>query len=138
MDLLLYENGVTEAAERLHRVIESIIPIDHMEIHKTVKSLARRLHRPRCELGIAVLMPSSREDHVEIVAIKDLFDGIRIILILPDSRKNIVSKGHALYPRFLSYADGDFKDVAAVLEKMLINTGTRPYSHEGEVEKWRN
>lgn len=124
MDMLLYENGVTGTGERLHAVIESLIPKDRMEIHRTVESLVRRLRQPKYDLGIAVLVPASKEDLLEIIAIRDLFDGIRIILILPDSQNDTVSKGHTLYPRFLSRADGDFKEVSAVLEKMLLNTGS--------------
>ena len=33
--------------------------------------------------------------------------------------EDTVSKGHLLRPRYLTYADGDFEDVAAVLEKIL-------------------
>ncbi len=54
-------------------------------------------------------------------SMKDLIGDIRIILILPDTEGDTISLGHKLYPRFASYADGNFKDVAAVLEKMLGN-----------------
>ena len=44
---------------------------------------------------------------------------LRLILILPDREKGTISKGHLFRPRYLTYADGDFLDVAAVLAKMI-------------------
>ncbi len=46
---------------------------------------------------------------------------ISIIYCAPcqDGEKDTVTNGHKLYPRFISYADGNFKDVASVLGKML-------------------
>jgi len=44
---------------------------------------------------------------------------MRIILILPDEDNETITMGHTLFPRFSTYADSDFKDVAAVLKKMI-------------------
>ncbi|MBU0767596.1 MAG: hypothetical protein KJ687_00670 [Proteobacteria bacterium] len=44
---------------------------------------------------------------------------MRIILILPDGDNETTTMGHTLFPRYLTYADGVFKDVEAVLKKMI-------------------
>jgi len=36
-----------------------------------------------------------------------------------DRSGDTIARRHTLYPRYVSYADGDFSDVAAVLDKML-------------------
>jgi len=54
-----------------------------------------------------------------MLGIRDLLAETKIILLLPDRKRATVSKGHNLYPRFLTYMDGDFSDVAAVLQKMV-------------------
>jgi len=43
----------------------------------------------------------------------------RIILILPDRDRETITNGLKLRPRFFTYADEDFGEVAAVLAKML-------------------
>jgi hypothetical protein len=48
-----------------------------------------------------------------------LFGNIKIVLILPDRNNETIVIGHKLRPRFLSYTDSDFIDVAVVLENML-------------------
>jgi hypothetical protein len=44
---------------------------------------------------------------------------VQIILVIPDRRPETLSLGHLLRPRYLSYEDGNFDDLASVLEKML-------------------
>ena len=65
---------------------------------------------------------TSQEELIDIIHIRELFRDIRIVLILPDREESTVAKGHRLYPRFFSYIDSDFKEIAAVLNKMLNHT----------------
>ncbi|MCD6199973.1 MAG: hypothetical protein J7K15_15635, partial [Deltaproteobacteria bacterium] len=55
-------------------------------------------------------------------SVRDLIWDLRLILILPDREAGTIAKGHILRPRFLTYLDSDFTEVAAVLKKMLSNT----------------
>jgi len=121
MNLLLYANGRNGAGERLRNVIKSIVPEEQVVIFPTFDSLFRTLCRPMHGVEVAVLLASSTNELWEIYSVKEFFERIRIILILPDREGNTVSLGHKLFPRFVSYADGDFKDVAAVLAKMIAN-----------------
>ena len=38
--------------------------------------------------------------------------------VISHDKKETISTGHRLRPRYISYTDGNFKDVAAVLNKM--------------------
>jgi len=85
------------------------------------KSLSQKLRHPRYGRTIAVLLADTWADLEDILAIRALLDGIRIILILPDSNEQTVKQGFTLLPRFLTYADSDFSMAEAVLKKMLSN-----------------
>ncbi len=122
MRVLFYTTTADGVAQRLQRVIEGLVPKENTEIHRTIDSLSNRLRRPRYDLAVAVLLAASREDLLELLSIRDLLDGIRIILVLPDREDGTIAKGHRLYPRFLTYSDSDLLDVAAVLSKMLRNS----------------
>ena len=121
MNLLLYKNARNGAGEHLQNVIETLVPEKKIEIYTTIDSLYQRLRKPTFDVAVAVLLAATRKELLEIYSMKDLFRDIRIILILPDTEGDTVSMGFKLFPRFVSYADGNFKDVAAVLEKMLGN-----------------
>jgi hypothetical protein len=105
--------------EQLRKMIENVVPNENTEIYSTIDTLGKRLHRPSYNIAIAVLLISSREELRDVLSIRHLFDNIKIVLILPDRNNETIVIGHKLRPRFLSYTDSDFIDVAVVLENML-------------------
>ena len=66
-------------------------------------------------------MAANKKQLSDLLLIKEELRNLKIILILPDSKSDTISGGHELYPRFVSYIDSDFKEVGAVLEKMIKN-----------------
>lgn len=121
MNLICYAKPNSCAGKRLQKVISAIVPREQIELFRSIDSLSRRLRQATDNLNVAVLLASSRKDLSEILSIRDFFRDIRIILVLPDREKDTIANGHRMYPRFISYADDDFKDVSAVLKKMLEN-----------------
>ncbi len=119
MKLILYSNGTNIAGKQLQQVIESMIPVKMREIYRTTESLSSRFRQPGITDIIAVLFAASKEELSDILLIRKLLSDLRVILILPDRENETIKQGHTLYPRYVSYADTDFKDVAAVLRKMF-------------------
>ena len=119
MNLLYYSTGKNGIDEELRKIIGASIPEGRTEIYRSIENLSWRLCQPTHNLGVAVIVTTSKEELLGVFSIRDLLNDLRIILILPDRDSNTIKKGQALYPRFISYADGHFNDVAAVLEKMV-------------------
>lgn len=121
MTILFYTPTSDESGRRLQTALEAVVSKEKIEIHYNDKILSRRLRRPMHGVAIAILLATTKKELLEIYSLKYLFEGIRIILILPDVESDTIALGHKLYPRFISDAHGNFKDVAAVLEKMIGN-----------------
>ena len=121
MSVLFYATVTDGPGKRLQRVIEELVPEENTEIYRTIESLFRRLREPTYDLSIAVLLAASRGALLDILSIRDLLCHLRIILVLPDGQDDTIAKGHTLRPRYSTYVDSDFADVAAVLSKMLEN-----------------
>ena len=121
MTVLFYTTQSDLAAEQLQSVIEMLVLKDQLEMCRTFDSLSRRLCRPSNDLDIAVLAAANGEDLLKILSLKDLLSDIRIILILPDSKPDTISKAHAIGPRFLTYLDSYVEELQSVLSKMLYN-----------------
>jgi len=136
MNLVIYANAKNGTAERLHRAIELMVPVEQVTTFMTIDSLERKLRQPAHGLSIAVLLAASRQDLLELHAIKDLLDDIRIILILPDGESETTALGHKLSPRFISYINGNFDDVGAVLRKMVayMKSNNFEYGDENEIQ----
>ena len=119
MNVIFFSKPTGETGHRLQQMTGGLVPMGRKETYYTVDSLAKRLQRHSYNIAAAVLLTDSLEDLSNIVAIGHLFEDIKTILILPDRQKVTITKGHRLRPRYLSYADSSFIDVAVVLEKIL-------------------
>lgn len=137
MNLLFYATVTNGPGKRLQRVIEGLVPRKRTETYRTIDSLARRLRRPRYDLAVVVLLAAGKQDLLDLLSIRDLLEDLRIVLLLPNRQKDTIAKGHTLRPRFLTYADSDFSDVAAVLRKMLENVYNNKKSSKKERNKGR-
>lgn len=110
---------MNSAGKKLRRMLEESFETEKGAYYPSIEKLASRLRNPMASDMVAVLLPADKDELTHLVSIRHLLRDIRIILVLPDSKEETISQGHALRPRFLSYADGDFSDVAAVTAKMM-------------------
>lgn len=118
-DVIFYSMYIEGTGGQLRKMIDDVVPNENMETYSTIDALGKRLRQPSYNIAIAVLQISDREELQNVLSIRHLFDNIQIILILPDRKNEMIALGHKLRPRFLSYSDSDFIDVAVVLENML-------------------
>ena len=118
-NVILYSMFLEGTGGQLRKMIEDVVPNENTEIYSTIDTLGKRLSRPSYNIAVAVLLISGREELRDVLSIRHLFDNIKIVLILPDRNNETIVIGHKLRPRFLSYTDSDFIDVAVVLENML-------------------
>jgi hypothetical protein len=80
--------------------------------------LRSSIYSSALESRIVILVASNRGDLDDFLQVRDLLEGIRLILILPDREKETLTKGLELRPRFFTHADGDLSWVVAVVQKM--------------------
>ena len=120
MVFIIYKPS-TNNSNKLQRKIEPLVPEAQVENYSSIRDITQRLHRPMKEEVVGIFMPSSEKDLSDMLSINHLVKDIRIILVLPDREEKTISMGHSLRPRFLTYADGDLSDVAAVMIKMMGN-----------------
>ena len=119
MSLLYYRPPQNMAAEKLQFIIESEIPDQQLEIFYSINGLSERLSQSMRGNCTAVILAESMTDLQNLFTLKSLLKDIRIILVLPDRSEEMISMGYKLHPRFLSYIDSEFSEVAVILKKMI-------------------
>lgn len=119
MKVLFYSHSINGAGKKVKEILDELIPKKNLEIHRSIVSLSQRLRTPTFDVGISVLLASAKKELSDLLSIRDQLLDLRIVLILPDREDDTISQGHTLYPRFLTYTDGNFRDLRAVLHKML-------------------
>lgn len=118
MGILLYADDMLEYGMRLREKIEKIPGAGQLEVCKDICRLKEFLLRGREKVRIGILCIRDEHDLDRLVPMQSFFNNIFIILILPYSDDGIIAKGHKLKPRFFSYADSEFDDVADVLHHL--------------------
>jgi hypothetical protein len=119
MFILICATAPTAAGRRLQEHLRTSAHVERCDLFTSVAAFGARLRRPLGTATIGILIPADDRDLVRLAASRHLLRDMRIILVLPDSLPQTISNGHTLRPRFVSYADGDLKDVQAVVEKMV-------------------
>jgi hypothetical protein len=99
--------------------LSSLVPSGGLEVYRSIDELAHGLHRQYDHDTIVVLQARDRGDLVRIVSLRDLLQGVRVILLIPDREEETISLAHRLRPRFLGNSEGDLSDTMSVLRKML-------------------
>jgi hypothetical protein len=119
MDLVFYGAQNDGVDERLRAALEAVVPGERITVCRTLEQLSRSLVRPLYDLLAVVLLINSDKELTDILAIQHLLWDVRVILLLPDRQRDTIARGHRLRPRFLTFADGNSHEVAAVLAKMM-------------------
>ena len=124
MDVILYAPNSDQ--DDIRQRIEGLIPEKRVKVYKTLEGLLERLHRPIDPETILIIVASSREKLLEVSPLRRILGDFRTIVVAPDQEPETVALAHQLRPRFLTYANSDFGDLVAVLEKMIESEAPRP------------
>ena len=116
MKVLLYTTASEAIVERAKTVLQSSVS-DGIEVYRTINDLSLRLRGAK-DTAIVILLVGNREDFLDLLAIRHLFRNIRIIVVVPDTEHETIAMAHRLRPRYLTYIDGNFLGLSAVVNKM--------------------
>jgi len=110
MKLLLYADDTNRDGFRLQRMLEIFEMEIDIRVYRTIDSLACGLLQPDISYDgtIAVLLAHSKNELQSLLSIRDLITDVRIIMVLPDREDDTIKKGFLMYPRLVTYVDGDF------------------------------
>ena len=122
MGLILYSKEDDGSFVKLQGLGESMLPKDEIEIFHSIESLKERLLQPINAVTIAVVIAGNSDELLNLLSLSDLLHlKVQLILVLPDSKPETIHIGWKFHPRLLSYNNGDFHEVHAVMAKMFEN-----------------
>lgn len=132
MKILLYCPQTADGiGNRVDEVIGRLVSGDEIEAMDSFEDLRARLRRRVGDLSLIILLAPTLEHFRRVLTVVDLLEDTRSILILPNRKPQTIAEALKLRPRFLTFADGDFRDLAEVVGKMLqINCPGRSADEE--------
>jgi hypothetical protein len=127
MKIILYAEDRQGMGENLEKGIQHQLPNLQTDVIDSVRRLSSALCRPLNRVSVIVIFVMCEQDIGQFLALKPLFDNIRLILVLPDRTTGMMGPWLQLKPCFISYTDNytdnDFSDIISVLKK--IDTGQK-------------
>lgn len=118
MNVLFLSDIKSDTKKRLQRVLEYMFPKKDVKYIKSIRELEENLRASSHKMSLAVILNVNKTKLVTVAHIKELLEDTNLILILNDKDSETIALGHHLRPRFITFADSDFLDVASVLIKM--------------------
>lgn len=118
MNIFLFIPGPLEAGLHLMRALAPVVPLVETEIFSNHNELRRRLRQPIQAEAVAVILVPDLPTLEALQTMRDLLRFVSVILIVPSEDPEIMKQAHDLGPRYLASLGGDFRDTAAVLDKM--------------------
>jgi len=122
-DLVFYAKSHEDIPRKLRDILEQLLFDERIELYRSLASLKQRFCLPAEKRTIAIIFAADKEDLMDIISMKYFFSDVRIVLILPNRRKDIIALGHTLRPRFITYKDADFRELLSVIHKMAGTSG---------------
>ncbi|MEJ2691222.1 MAG: hypothetical protein P8130_15030 [Deltaproteobacteria bacterium] len=113
-------------AQLLEPKLHNRLPEVGLEIFSSFETFLQRMSAMLDNPIIAILTTDNREQLDQFKEVLKLFGDVRIVLILPDHETETLRLGHRLYPRFVSYKDGNFDDLVSVIARMHDKMQTFP------------
>lgn len=118
MRIAIYADAYSKSFNRLHQAITLADVGQPLEVHSDVSRFCECFRALAYHPDVIIMMPTSHEELMDLVAVRDLFVNARTIVILPERGAFVVSMGHLFHPSFITFNDEDFQDVAAILKHL--------------------
>jgi len=120
MKLLLFRRWRDEAGLDIESRVRSRFPDLAIEHYSALESLVARLRQPCTPSFVAALLIAVNPGDVrDLAAWSPLFDGMKVLLVLPDEDAATVANGHRLKPSLMTCDDGGPAQICAVIERLL-------------------
>jgi len=107
--------------KRLENNLKGRFPKIEQEFYDSGDNFQKRLGLPNFtgKKEIYVVLAESLERLGELLALRKLLEDRRLVLILPENHKTIISMGQRLLPRYVCSEPENHDEVVSVLEKMI-------------------
>lgn len=122
MNIFFYAEEKREGRSKLETILKTIAGTDQLYSLSDLQQMRAKIQSKRHSRDIVILMTDSEAELDYFLECTELFEDVRLILILSTNDANQMAKAHRLHPRFVDIApDHDFTKIGQVINKMLSN-----------------
>ncbi len=113
-------NAIKSSGGTCCRLICALKPeTERIELCESITELHKRFHQPQPAPSVIVLAIGTQQTLNGLLSIKELFDGIPVIVVLVGRDAGVERQTYLLGPRYVGHANGNFEDVITVLVNLI-------------------
>jgi hypothetical protein len=126
MKLVVYVSTDNADSQRLEDLLRKVAPQGGLERVDSIGALTQKLQDQFNESLLAVMVAETREELLSIASFRESFQGVQVVLVLPEQEDELVSIAHRLRPRYITYRSPEYDDLLAVVRRKLNPDRVRP------------
>ena len=123
MEIIIYSDRDNPQKETLLKEISQVSNLTYVMTFD-LESLFHLVKSKVSDQVVIVFLISHEKELETLISNRVRLFNSRYILTLTNEEESLTSKALLLYPRYLAYTGYGFKDVAAVLDKMIKSNNT--------------
>ncbi len=116
---IFFSTQMGKKHEEILSFAERLFLPSEISIHSNANEFSKAVVEPGFDQRIILILAGSSDDLDQILPFRGLLENRPVILILPDSKKDTMTRALSLYPRYIDYIRNDLKAVFPVLKKMV-------------------
>lgn len=109
---------------QLEKIIRATVPEHSIQICGRIEDFPRNL---RDGTRIVVIVAADASELHRYIALRELLEDVRIIVVLPEDELEMVIEAQKLRPRFMACGESSFPWIGKVLRKMTASITLDPW-----------
>ncbi len=103
----------------LEKTVRGVVSERSIQVFNSIEDFTRKIRDPGSRIDVAVILAAGGKELQRFIALGELLDGVRVILVLLEDSTETIIQAHQLRPRFIGRGTCDFPIVGLVLQKMM-------------------
>lgn len=121
MNILLYMPPGSDPENRFIKLISESVLSNHIQIYNRIEDISKRLATPTKDIVLAVFLIRDAKEISQFVSMGPVLSELRIILVLPDRKKQTLDQAYKLFPRYVCTINDSFDELSLIVKKITKN-----------------
>jgi len=119
MTIFFYSSEIKGNADVYQKRVEQAASGVQVNVYRNIEHFTDRLGKPMGKKPIVILYVRTKDELFMLLASRDVFLDVKLILILPEDDNETVALGHRFHPNFVTYVHSEPSRLIAVLNKLI-------------------
>lgn len=118
MNIFYYSSKPGALGDELLCSVGPLVPPGSLEVFEGMDTFSERMRRLKDPRSVAMIVKPTRKDLRSLAELRGFMKETRILLVLPDQRRETISLALKVFPSFVGYSSEDIPSILSVLRQL--------------------